>query len=528
MVPKLNSTRFTNLLILAAALLIAVAGQFYPDKIFTPDNLQGDSSFYTKLALYFPQMTGEIPSHFAQRILPSALIYSMIKIFSIPPTFANATLLFGGLNILALCLIAWLWCAIADEIKIRPHGKWLGFFALFINYAVLKEASYAPISLDMPGYALGTLLLFFYFKRNGAGILISMAIGLFTWPTVFFQGLPLLFFPLRGQNKTPPAAAKTPSPDLRPAVTALLIAFALWWKLLELVRENFYVLIPPFLPAVNLSIFIAGLYVFFAYKCLLAYSPFYEGRSYLSPFRNRSTWIYLLLLAALLIGAKFVQNFLSHGKSPISPEMIRLFLNILLANSITYPGVFITAHIVYFGPILILTVFLWKKIASLIHHYGLGPALSCAAYILLYLSSESRCLVAIFPFLAVFTVKATESLNWKPKHYWLIFAVSALLSKFWLNIGPLNSLGPPHPSVLERPDMYPAGSSVPLIHYNIDWAFALPGKLLCMNRGPYMSPDMYVIQSAVLLLIAIFLYNTLNFGNNGPSDGTRDTAAPRE
>jgi len=66
--------------------------------------------------------------------------------------------------------------------------------------------------------------------------------------------------------------------------------------------------------------------------------------------------------------------------------------------------------------------------------------------------------------------------------------------------------------------MYPAGSSVPLIHFNIDWALTLPGKLFCMNRGPYMSADMYIAQSAILLLIVFFLYTRLNFRTNRPAD----------
>jgi len=515
---RLNSSRSANLLILAAALLIAVAVQLYPDKIFTAGNVQGDSLFYTKLATSFPQMIGEIPSHFAQRILPSALIYGIIRIFSIPPTVANAALLFGILNIVMLCLIAYLWCAIADEIRIRPYGKWLGFFAFFINYAILKEASYIPVILDVSGYALGTLLFFFYFKRQSAGIFITMAIGLFTWPTVFFQGLPLLFFPRQREIPPPPAAAETPKPDRRATVAAVLISAAIWWKLIDLVHQNFYVLIPPFLPAINLSIIIVGIYLFFAYKSLLAYGPLYESRFYLSPLRSLRTWGYVFLLAGLVIGAKLAQNTLSHGKSPISSEMIGLFINILFSNSVIYPGVFITAHLVYFGPVLILTIFLWKKIVSLIHQYGPGLTLSAAGYILLCLSSESRCLIAIYPFFAIVTVKAAESLDWQPKHYWLIFVISALLSKFWLHIGPLNSFGPPHPSALERPDMYPAGSSVPLIHFNIDWALTLPGKLFCMNRGPYMSADMYIAQSAILLLIVFFLYTRLNFRTNRPAD----------
>jgi len=84
--------------------------------------------------------------------------------------------------IILLTLLAYVWCLIARELDIGMRGKWLGFVALFVNFAVLKQAGYYPVLTDVPAYALGALTLLFYLKRStiGLAILGSLTTNLFT------------------------------------------------------------------------------------------------------------------------------------------------------------------------------------------------------------------------------------------------------------------------------------------------------------------------------------------------------------
>ena len=144
--------------------------------------------------------------------------------------------------------------------------------------------------------------------------------------------------------------------------------------------------------------------------------------------------------------------------------------------SISKPGAFLLAQIIYYGPLMIVAVFLWKPMSRQIREYGLGLTLMFFAGALLALDSESRHLVAFVPAIFTFVVKTTEPFKWSSRQIRFLAIVSVLFSKCWftMNVGPLTGN---------------------LFHW--------PDQRYLMNIGPYMTDTTYLIQGAITIVVAV-------------------------
>jgi hypothetical protein len=147
-------------------------------------------------------------------------------------------------------------------------------------------------------------------------------------------------------------------------------------------------------------------------------------------------------------------------------------------GTVAKPGVFLVAHVAYFGPWLLLAAMLWKPICRLIHQQGVGLTLAVLAGFLHGLDSESRHAIYLAPMLVPFLAKATDSLGWKTNAYAGLAIVSALASKVWLTIkGPF-----------------------------LDNAFFYPDQLYWMQHGPFMTHAMYLAQGAAVIAAGTWIY----------------------
>jgi hypothetical protein len=154
---------------------------------------------------------------------------------------------------------------------------------------------------------------------------------------------------------------------------------------------------------------------------------------------------------------------------------LKQFLCAILVSSVAKPGVFLVAHVVYFGPIVLTAVFLWPQVCERIRRQGLGIVLVAGAAVLLSVASESRQLLGFLPLLAAFAVQAIDVLSPRRWHGAAFLAAGLVLSKCWL---PLNE-GPLTGNLLEFPD-----------------------QRYFMNQGPWMSNGAYLVQGAIVLMLA--------------------------
>jgi hypothetical protein len=224
-----------------------------------------------------------------------------------------------------------------------------------------------------------------------------------------------------------------------------------------------------------LSIAIATSYLFFGLSELLRNQQFYNVSLWLNYARS---WQFWTKFAVLLLLFKLPSLLATAGGNPMTLGHI-LYLVVLM--SILQPGIFWVAHIVYFGPVLILALFFWRPICQWLHHYGPGLTLWACLLFTFSLDSESRHLSDFYPVLIPFVVLATTKLRttWQPWHYYFLAGVAFFWSKWWLVF---------------------SGAEVSAQR-------EFPSQLYYLNHGPWMSNLMYAIQAALVLFLMYVVYD---------------------
>jgi hypothetical protein len=418
---------------------------------------------------------GTATQYTVQRVFPSVVVHYLVKAAGVDPaagtrrSHRQIVTGFRVLNALLLVLSAYVWCLTADLLQIRERGKWLGFTFLFVNFATLKlRHYYAPLT-DYSAYTLGILMLYFYLRRSTFGVFFSTLAGVFTWPGSLPLGVLLLLFP-RPSNSIPRRSAsrwQSLLDLLAAAVLTLLVCLGLRFAIATVPTTTEIVR-----PVLNLSIGLALIYSFYAARPLISLG--YVLDAGITSMRELKQAAGVpVVLCGVAVGLRLLQLQLTEpwGFTPRVEHLIVL--------SIVYPAVFYVAHVVWFGPVVILGTFLWPRVGSLIRDHGLGLTSATLLGVLLSLDSESRVLSAVFPFIVPFVVKSIESLDWANAQYWLLAALSVLISKVWLTIGPI-------------------ADSLP---------FEMPGQLYYMNFGPWMTPATYLAQASATAAVAWLLFD---------------------
>jgi hypothetical protein len=227
----------------------------------------------------------------------------------------------------------------------------------------------------------------------------------------------------------------------------------------------------PIRPAVRLSVAVVLAYVFFGCRSLLDNGALFNVRRWMS----WSQFGTLVALAAMIVLIKTAQAALTDRPGYMAFSVYMMVIGI---GSVAKPAVFLVAHVVYFGPWLLLTAMLWKPVCAQIHEYGLGVTLAVLIGVMHGLDSESRHAIYLIPMLVPFFVMATESLAWTRGTYIAIAAMSSFASEVWLTI---------------------KGTFV-------DNAFLYPDQLYWMHHGPFISTETYVAHLAGAVVLGALLY----------------------
>ncbi len=454
-------------------LAVGLFGHFFGERIKENGGLGYDGVKYGVWAknFYHEILVVGVNDYDTQRILPSAIVHYCLRLFGISLTDSHVIHAFGVLNALLLGLSAFVWSLLADMLEISPPGKWLGFVALFISFAILKWACYNPVLTDVSGFTTGMLMVYFYVRRSQAWLYVVTLLSSFIWPASFYVGGLMLLFPKKAER---PVEAGRVRYRLN-LVIGSVIGIVLVAYIRHLLHNGYMFRhggVAPVRDIMKLSLATVLCYVVFGLGALLKWDQV------LSPVLlcRAVQWEALFPVAGALAGIKGVQYWLANDTSGFG---VRDLLSVAAYTSVTRPGIFYVAHVVFYGPILILALFLWRPVCRLIHEQGMGMTLCAAVGLLLSLFSESRCLFNFYPIFVPFIVKATDLLSWRPAHYWLLAVLSVLMSKVWLTINSVPLSG----NVLEIPDQY-----------------------YFMSHGPFMSNQMYLVQGAAVVLCGLLMY----------------------
>lgn len=482
----------SDAVVTVTVLILSLAQAFYSEKIPVNNGLGWDGTIYAEMAknFYTAVFVEGVPDLRLQKMLPSAVVHYSCRLTGVHLSDRNIIKAFSILDAVLLALSAYLWCRIGVVLGISLGGKGLGLVALFCNYGLLKHAFYYPVLPDMAGFCLGILLLYAYLTRQSWLLYLATLISCFSWPAGLVTGAFMILFPREQEVDDHPQ----PHRYSMHLILAVLLAAGLVWQARSLVRSGYrlqYGADQPIVALLKLSYLVCFVYVTAVVAALLNWDKLFRVSYLVQRLRHPGFYVGL---AFLVLTAK-LPSLLSNGE-PVSGNNL---LNIFIFESIAKPGVFLIAHINYFGPILLLALFLWRPVCRLIHQHGVGLTLSLTFAAINCIDTESRHLISYFPLLVPFVVKAIDRLDWQRTPY-IIFAVcSLLMSKIWLTINPL----PADQLFLE-----------------------FPWQLYFMSVGPWMSGQMYLAQGAAVIVCGLMLFPYVKSRAEQTNPGLPLTQAP--
>ncbi len=460
-----------NLQIFLVTVIVLLVSLLVCDLIPVANHLGYDGYRYGKWVkeLTLDSLPGGFNSYEVNRFLPSLVVRWTLLALHFELSNENIVTAFRIGNLLMVVITVILWCRSADLIGIRSTGKWLGFIGLVINHATLKVGFFYPELTDSFAMTLGTACLFFYLSRRGSALLVTTLIGSFVWPTILPFGLVMLAFPR--PVEAPSRNPARPAPWFAAAAAAATLVMIGW-----VVASGFRLRSTPvdlWLSLSYLSAAVVATYVFFGVYHLTNSQAIWRD---LRPTNLvKQGWLWIALLLPIIVG--LVKWSLVSEPARINGK--RIFFEILY-TSITEPGIFLLAHVLYFGPIIILTVLLWPRVASCLISNGTGLALCCVLALLIGAGSESRKWINFFPVVVLATTHAAQSLDWTRWRLPLFACLSLLLSKVWMPMA--------------------RDVSLPLVG-EVGWR-----ALYLSSRGPWIGYELYLSQAVVVAAVAGAIY----------------------
>ena len=448
-----------------------------------------DSNLYMHVSKYF---TSEIfnqsyNGYQIQRIFPFALINVLFQAFHVPMTDANFLLSQTICNALALIIGIYLLFKISDHLKWSLTIEIIAFSCLFLNFHTLKIAVCMPFNTDHYALLLSLIMLYAYLRDRGWLILLSGIVGAFSWPTLLITSLLLYLFakqPFVIQSRTCLSRLSQRAMSLLRVGGALIVLPVLMltfymyaspktWDGLGSIYQGSWFDYNYINQVVTLCAILCEM--IFVYRMLLPFR--FEIGDLWQSIRKTITPYRCFWAAFVLFAVKIIQYLLTNNESFWDAAgMIKH--TALRATSL--PFVFLEAHFVFYGLLVVLLLFHWRKALTSYSQYGLGYLGVIAMMMILAVNSESRYMIYLLPFAVVpflDSIKTIPIKRWVP---WAILICQLLLSHFWL---PLSS----------------------------DWLLKIfyleiqRPEFNGLYNGAFQHVEMYIVGS-ILLLIAMGIY----------------------
>ena len=250
-------------------------------------------------------------------------------------------------------------------------------------------------------------------------MILALPFVAFTWPALLLEGALLLALPAPAGAG---AAQQVPGVPWH-GLLAGFAAVAVLIGILRCLREDNRLVTP----MVYLGAVLCAAYVFMALGGLWKWDQLFRLRFWIGEFR-----VSILLALLAFIAVKVLVRMLTGAVSGLT---VRTFLHQIAWTGTMQPGVFLVAHINFFGPLLLVALFRWNDVCIAIRKLGAGFTAVASLALLLSIDSESRHIVSFLPVLVIPVVCAAERNPWRWAHVALFGMLSVVFAKPWLIIG---------------------------------------------------------------------------------------------
>lgn len=374
----------------------------------------------------------DVTTYNVRRVLVPVALHHAMRALGVKSTVENVITAYCIANVVLLTLAVLLWCSSADELSLGDRGKLIGLIALIVNAVNWKMPIFYPTLTDSAALAFGTAMLLCYLKRQQVALAAVTLAGGFVWPSVPYFGLLMIGFPAKRLESLETAPASLDRIVAGAAAAAATVCSV------YLVTSG-YNITPsrrdPILWLLPLSAGLVGAYVYLALAPLLASRDFWRDVSPWHAVRRASVWLSLLVFAAgaLVVSAIDTSPAQMNAASAVAANFL---------TAVQQPGIFLVAHTVHYGPLVLLLLFLWRPISASIARTGTGLVLCFVLAVLLSAGSESRKLMNFYPAAVLFLAQAAAPIFHSRGRMLGLAVLSVFFSKIWLPMdGPLDLPG---------------------------------------------------------------------------------------
>lgn len=391
------------------------------------------AAVYAPLAANFTAAVRHVSRERVQRVLPSLVVHVALRALDVDDRGLRViALAFSILNLALLALGLGLWDRVCDALGLSVRGRWLATGAVFVSFGALKMPFYYPVLTDTAGLVLSIAALLAYLRGSAAALALVLGLSALTWPTLTFSGALLLAFPRRA-SPNPEAGRPTAGTVALALVPALVIGACA-------VRNAYFAgavvgspgELPLHRPTLPVSILGVTGWLFLAAVWLLA-SPLVV--------QPRALWARLSFAgaagSALAIAAW--QGLLAATGLPAGRSVVELMLlapDSATTRSVRLPLLFVVAHAIYFGPVVLLAAAHVRAVSQEAWTHGLGMVAFLLLGVVSAITTESRHVLHVVPFVAALTAAALDRRGRIGRlELAMILGVGLAASRVWMPMG---------------------------------------------------------------------------------------------
>ena len=481
-----GTIRRAHWLMVAIVLASGVLSLLFAERIQLSEGLGMDGTNYGAIASDFRGWVFErgVNQYYLKRAAPSAVVHYGLRAFGQPTDFPRVILGYQVYNLLLLLAAALLWRPIADRLGLGIGARWLGFVALFVNYANVKHAWYMPVFTDVTAFVLGTIYLWAWLAGRQVVLLGASLVGAFCWPIAALAGAILLFFPRRATPLAEEPDTKLPTLGAVGIAALLGLGFAYMYWVRDIRKVGMGPTIPPIESLVPIALAIQLAWILLAYRGLLAGIGTNWIVGAVRAIRMRDV---ALAAAAVIVPALVVRALAAPDPAILDS---RGFLRSVVYLPNARPFVAFVSHVVWFGPALWLLVFHWRAVGRLAREMGPGLVAFLGFSLFVALTPESRQSNLGFPFFVALGCVAAEQAGLRARVTLALTLFGLALSKFWLRINTEEALA------------YARSGQIGLS----DADSALQYRLYYLSQGPWMPNRWYALQLVIVLAIGAVVF----------------------
>ncbi|GAB4392154.1 MAG: hypothetical protein Tsb005_04940 [Gammaproteobacteria bacterium] len=429
--------------------LFLLYGFYSEDKqyIYSADN--NLCGIYCKMAMHYGGwlVQHDFDKYYFQKSFGSLIIFILFKLFGIPLTSIYINYGLQTLSAVALIISLLVWIKLMRYFQCSNNLFWLSFVGLFCSQLFLKILPYIQESPDTLAFAISIFFLYAWVKKHHIRAYLLFSITLFIQPQAALVMIPLLLTLPKASNTQMKLSHFSFSwlhvirEFVKKNYVAIIwgiyaLVFFLSGYILPLIKAPYFGIDNTMTVWLPFSILLASIVMTFG---LIKLGFYTAVTSFLNVLKYQQTWRRLLFIFAIILTKNILVKYFAQGEILSATSSFKGTLWVFYGfqyQMIEQPLKSVVAHIIFYGPILLLIITQWKKLATTCYRYGFNEGMHFSLCLIFILSTdaESRHLIAFMPWLCLLSLLSCKQIL--SKIYFCTFFVTQLLvSRIWSTYG---------------------------------------------------------------------------------------------